>query len=94
MNPPAAIHNLELAYIVGPIVFVMLGGACVIGWRLNAAKHSEIRAALDERDAAFTESPLIENAVGQPPDMVVTADQDVGSPASTVSLNSSATAAG
>jgi len=94
VNTPAAIHNLELAYIVGPIVFVMLGGACVIGWRLNAAKHSEIRAALDERDATFTESPLIENAVGQPPATVVTADQPSESPASTAPLNSSATAAG
>lgn len=73
VNTVSAIHNLELAYIVGPIVFVMLGGACVIGWRLDARKHGEIRAALDERDAAFTESPLIENVTGQPATRVVTA---------------------
>jgi len=53
VNTPAAIHNLELAFLVGPIVFVMLGGACVIGWRLDARRHGEIRAQLDARDAAM-----------------------------------------
>ena len=57
VNSPAAIHNLELAYIVGPIVFVMLGGACVIGWRLHEKKHSEIRAALEARDALLVTGP-------------------------------------
>ena len=53
VNTPAAIRNLELAFLVGPIVFVMLGGACVIGWRLDARRHGEIRAQLDARDAAL-----------------------------------------
>jgi hypothetical protein len=30
----------------------MLGGACFIGWKLDARRHGEIRAALDARDAA------------------------------------------
>jgi GPH family glycoside/pentoside/hexuronide:cation symporter len=51
VNSAAAIHNLTVAFIVGPIVFVMLGGACVIGWRLDAKRHGEIRGALDARDA-------------------------------------------
>ena len=50
-NTPAAIHNLELVYILGPIFFVMLGGACYIGYKLDSKRHAEIRAALDERDA-------------------------------------------
>jgi Na+/melibiose symporter-like transporter len=50
-NTPAAIHNLELVYILGPIFFVMLGGACYIGYKLDQKRHAEIRAALDEREA-------------------------------------------
>ncbi|MDB5479188.1 MAG: major facilitator superfamily 1 [Caulobacteraceae bacterium] len=51
VNTPAAVHNLTIAFIAGPIVFVMLGGACVIGWRLDARRQGEIRGALDARDA-------------------------------------------
>ncbi|HEY7853472.1 MAG TPA: MFS transporter, partial [Caulobacteraceae bacterium] len=64
INSPAAIHNLDMAFLIGPIVFVMLGGACVIGWRLDAARHGEIRAELEARDAeldaaaAFTASDI------------------------------------
>jgi GPH family glycoside/pentoside/hexuronide:cation symporter len=57
VNTPAAIHNLDLAFLIGPIVFVMLGGACVIGWRLDAAQHGLIRAQLQARDDAL-EVPL------------------------------------
>jgi Na+/melibiose symporter-like transporter len=74
VNTPAAIHNLELAYIVGPIVFVMLGGACVIGWRLNAAKHADIRRALEERDGAIvSETSIIDSELGQATTVAVTA---------------------
>ena len=51
-NTVAAIQGLEYIYILGPILFVMLGGACFIGWKLDAKRHGEIRAALDARDAA------------------------------------------
>ena len=40
---PAAIHGLELVYLLGPIVFVMLGGACYIGYKLDSKRHAEIR---------------------------------------------------
>ena len=63
-NTPQALHNLELSYIIGPIVFVMLGGACVIGWRLDAAKHGAIRAELEARDALYAEAPVIESLEG------------------------------
>ena len=53
VNTPSALHNLELSFLVGPIVFVMLGGACVIGWRLDAKRHAEIREMLAARDAAL-----------------------------------------
>lgn len=53
VNPPSAILGLKLAYLVGPSFFVLLGGACFIGWRLDAARHADIRRRLDERDAAL-----------------------------------------
>jgi Na+/melibiose symporter-like transporter len=56
VNTPAAIHGLELVYLITPVVFVMLGGACYIGYRLDARRHGEIRSALDARDAAASES--------------------------------------
>jgi Na+/melibiose symporter-like transporter len=64
-NTPDAIRSLELAYIVGPIVFVMLGGACVLGWRLDAARHREIRRQLDARDALYAEAPILDSLGGE-----------------------------
>lgn len=52
-NTPAALWNLTMAFIAGPIVFVMLGGACVIGWRIDARRQAEVRGALDAREAAL-----------------------------------------
>ena len=54
-NTPAAIHGLELAYIIGPVVFVMIAGACFIGYRLTSERHAEIRRQLEERDALYGE---------------------------------------
>jgi GPH family glycoside/pentoside/hexuronide:cation symporter len=65
VNTPSAIRGLELAYVVGPIFFVMLGGACFLGWRLDAARHADIRAQLDERDARMSEAPILESLVGE-----------------------------
>ena len=53
LNTPGTIHGLELMFLVGPIGFVMLGGACFIGYRLNSDRHAVIRIALDERDASL-----------------------------------------
>ena len=57
VNTPAAIGHLEAAFLIGPIIFVMLGGACLIGWRLDAKRHGEIRAKLEARDAALEDEP-------------------------------------
>jgi Na+/melibiose symporter-like transporter len=59
VNTPEALAGLQLAYYVGPIVFVMLGGACFIGWKLDAARHGEIRRQLDVRDAQLAETELV-----------------------------------
>jgi GPH family glycoside/pentoside/hexuronide:cation symporter len=63
-NTPAAIHGLELVYLIGPITFVMLGGACYIGYKLDGKRHAEIRAALALRDGLSTEAAIIESLGG------------------------------
>ena len=40
------------------IVFVILGGACVVGWKLDADRHAGVRAQLDARDAGLEETPV------------------------------------
>ena len=50
-NTAAGIMGLQLIFLIGPIVFVMLGGACFLGYKLDARAHADIRRALDERDS-------------------------------------------
>ena len=73
VNTPSAIRGLELAYTIGPIAFVMIGGACFIGWNLDADKHAGIRADLEARDAMAgvearaamnAEAPIVESLTG------------------------------
>jgi Na+/melibiose symporter-like transporter len=49
-NTAAAIEGLKWVFLLGPIVFVMLGAACYIGYTLDSRRHDEVRAALGERD--------------------------------------------
>jgi glycoside/pentoside/hexuronide:cation symporter, GPH family len=63
-NTTAAIEGLKLVYLCGPVFFVMLGGACFIGYKLDHKRHSEIRAALDELDGMNTEPPILEGIAG------------------------------
>lgn len=52
VNTAGAIQGLTLCYVFAPIVFVLLGGLCMRGYRLDARRHAEVRARLDLRDAA------------------------------------------
>ena len=65
VNTPEAIRGLELAYIVGPIFFVMIAGACFIGYNLTAERHAEIRRKLDEQDALVDPGAAMESLTGQ-----------------------------
>lgn len=69
-NTPQQILGLEMAYIIGPIVFVMLAGACFIGYKLDSATHAEIRRKLDERDGhtevSYDEAAVLEGLTGEP----------------------------
>ena len=62
VNTSSAIHGLEAIFLIGPIFFVMLGGACFIGWRLDARRHGEIRSRLDARDAQVEAAMVVTTA--------------------------------
>lgn len=64
VNTPSAILGMQLVYILGPIVFVMLGGACFIGYKLDSRRHAEIREQLAILDAMKTEAPILEGLDG------------------------------
>jgi GPH family glycoside/pentoside/hexuronide:cation symporter len=51
-NSVEAINGLGVIFVGGPILFVMLGGACLIGWKMTAERHAQVRAELDLKDAA------------------------------------------
>jgi len=51
-NTPAALHGLELTFVVLPIVCVVLGALSLVGYRLTEARHGEIRTALAARAEA------------------------------------------
>ncbi|MFI4980357.1 MAG: MFS transporter [Nevskiales bacterium] len=69
-NSAAAIDGLQVCFILGPIFFVALGGACCIGWKLDATRHGQIRTELEARDAVLSattiETPSAENAIPLP----------------------------
>jgi Na+/melibiose symporter-like transporter len=65
VNTPEAIRGLEIAYIVGPIIFVMAAGACFIGYKLSAERHAEIRRKLEERDTLLDPAASLESLTGE-----------------------------
>ncbi len=60
VNSAHAIHGLVMCYIFAPVVFVLAGGAAMLGYRLDARRHADIRAQLDLRDAGAGEALLVE----------------------------------
>ena len=60
VNTPHAIFGLEMCYLFAPVILVFLGGGLFFGYRLDAKRHAEIRAALAARDAASAELPIAE----------------------------------
>src|SRR5581483_1711514 len=67
-NSATALNGLALLFMVGPIGFVLLAGVVMLGWRMTAPRHAEVRAALDARDAlaALGEAePVVEDDVAQ-----------------------------
>jgi GPH family glycoside/pentoside/hexuronide:cation symporter len=50
-NTPAAIRGLEMCYVFAPIILVVVGSACLIGYKLDAKRQSEIRKALEDLES-------------------------------------------
>jgi Na+/melibiose symporter-like transporter len=40
-----------MCYVFAPIILVVVGSACLIGYKLDAKRQGEIRSALEELDA-------------------------------------------
>jgi glycoside/pentoside/hexuronide:cation symporter, GPH family len=66
VNTPHAIFGLEMCYLFAPVILVWAGGAMFFGYRLDATRHAEIRAALD---VAAAEESLI-GPTGASPEIV------------------------
>jgi Na+/melibiose symporter-like transporter len=62
VNTPHAIFGLEMCYLFAPIILVWFGGAMFFGYKLDATRHAEIRAAL----ALHDEAAALESMTGQP----------------------------
>lgn len=71
-NSDTAIFGLRLLYVLGPTLFTMLGGACLLGWSLDAARHAAIRAELAARDASA--QPSLPEQPGVAPQASLAAD--------------------
>ena len=50
-NTPQAIRGLEICYVFAPIILVVVGSVCLMGYKLDAKRQNEIRTALEELDA-------------------------------------------
>jgi Na+/melibiose symporter-like transporter len=64
-NSPEAIDALLWCFLAGPVVFVMLGAACLIGYRLTAERAAEVRRQLEARDALTDRAGALEGLTGQ-----------------------------
>lgn len=51
-NTPEALRGLELCFVIVPVLVIVFGGLSMWGYRLDKARHAEIRVQLDVRDAA------------------------------------------
>ena len=69
VNSPHAIFVLEMCYLFAPIILVWFGGAMFFGYKLDAARHAEIRQALD---FAAAEESLV-GPLEAPPEAIVSA---------------------
>lgn len=65
-NTPEAITGLMLTFVSGPIVFVMLGGACLLGYKLTAERAVDVRRELEARDALYAGTSTIESPASEP----------------------------
>jgi Na+/melibiose symporter-like transporter len=66
-NTAHAIFGLNMTYVFAPIAFVLVTALFFFGYKLDAKRHAEIRAALDLRDEAIEKESLADALTGEPP---------------------------
>ncbi len=66
-NTAHAIFGLDMTYVFAPIAFVVVTGLFFFGYKLDANRHAEIRAALDARDEAIERESVADALTGEPP---------------------------
>ena len=64
LNTPHAIFGLEMCYLFAPIIMVFLGGGVLFGYKLDNARHSAIREALDRRAISASVAGAEESLTG------------------------------
>jgi len=67
VNTQHAIFGLEMCYLFAPIILVFIGGGMFFGYSLDARRHAEVRAALDEREGRLDEAASLESLTGPTP---------------------------
>jgi Na+/melibiose symporter-like transporter len=67
VNTPHAIFGLEMCYLFAPIILVFLGGGVLFGYSLDAQRHSEVLAALKEREGRTDGAATLETYTGPTP---------------------------
>jgi Na+/melibiose symporter-like transporter len=67
VNTPHAIFGLEMCYLFAPIILVFVGGGVLFGYTLDARRHAEVRAALDEHEGRLDEAASLESLTGPTP---------------------------
>jgi len=71
-NTPEAIRGLEICYVFAPIILVVVGSVCLVGYKLDAKRQNEIRTALEELDAKDYAASL--EALGGPGEKIAAAE--------------------
>jgi len=64
VNTPHAIFGLEMCYLFAPVILVFVGGGVLFGYSLDARRHAEVRAALDEHEGRLDEAASLESLTG------------------------------
>lgn len=72
VNTVSAIHGLENCFVFAPVLAMGLGGACLVGYHLNAERHGQIRKRLEERDALTLAAGLSSEPMLHPATHIVT----------------------
>lgn len=64
-NSAKALEALAWCFLAGPIVFVLLGAGCMVGYRLDSTRAAEVRRQLEARDALYDPAGALEGLTGE-----------------------------